>query len=459
MKKNYTTVIFILLINIIINAHEQNTHQYIVREAYKLLLLDLGLSSIPQLNTYIGTTEGRNDTGPFKSPFVVSGAWNEDEQDPVYHYSFPTPTSTHFWEANIGDGINTATYLAYPIYLGGTIGPYENAYQKTQKYLNGGWTVYYQLSEYWYYEFTYNSLVDLYKNKELYVTYRSYLGENTHYDPPRHIQWFVNNDYLSQQVVDEIINTLTFNILGRIAHLLADMSVPTHTHRDQHADPQDTYEVSMDESNSVATVSFTLGSNVSRNYKKPGTRSKGVAMLREEFLKAKDYMDKLKDEKDDKKPSRDLKLETLAKVLSGEIPAMFTVQKSTEIMSALRLQQEFGFKLILDGAAEAYLLIDEIKTAGVSVILHPTMIRNYGDTKNVSLETAAVLSNEEISFALQSGYESYVPKTRIVLFEAAVANANGLSFEDALASITIDAAKILGIENRVGSIEEEKMQI
>jgi imidazolonepropionase-like amidohydrolase len=207
---------------------------------------------------------------------------------------------------------------------------------------------------------------------------------------------------------------------------------------------------------SVATVSFTLGSNVSRNFKKPGTRSKGVAMLREEFIKAMDYMEKIKSSEDDKKPSRDLKLETLAKVLIGEIPAMFTAHKSTEIMSALRLQQEFGFKLILDGAAESYLLTDEIKETGVPVILHPTMVRNYGETKNVSLETAAKLKEAGIMIALQSGYEGYVPKTRIVLFEAAVANANDLSFEDALAAITIDAAKILGVENRVGSIEEGK---
>jgi imidazolonepropionase-like amidohydrolase len=84
------------------------------------------------------------------------------------------------------------------------------------------------------------------------------------------------------------------------------------------------------------------------------------------------------------------------------------------------------------------------------------MVRNYGDTKNVSLETASSLKKEGIQFALQSGYEGYVPKTRIVLFEAAIANSNGLTFEDALATITIDAAKILGVENRVGSIEEGK---
>lgn len=208
---------------------------------------------------------------------------------------------------------------------------------------------------------------------------------------------------------------------------------------------------------SVTTVSFTLGSDVSSNYKKPGTRSKGVAMLREEFIKAKDYIEKIKNAKEEKKPSRDLKLEILAKVLSGEVLAMFTVQRAPEIMTALRLQQEFGFKLILDGAAESYILINEIKEIPLrGIILHPTMVRNYGDTKNVSLETAATLKKEGITFALQSGYEGYVPKTRIVLFEAAIANANGLPFEDALATITINAAKILGIEDRVGSIETGK---
>jgi imidazolonepropionase-like amidohydrolase len=207
---------------------------------------------------------------------------------------------------------------------------------------------------------------------------------------------------------------------------------------------------------SVATVSFTLSSDVSRNYKKPGTRSKGVAMLRQEFLNAKEYTEKMISAEEDKKPSKNIKLETLAKVLSGEIPAMFTAQKATEIMTVLRLQKEFRFKLILDGAAESYLLINEIKSAETPVILHPTMVRNYGDTKNVSLETASTLNKEWIQFALQSGYESYVPKTRIVLFEAAIANSNGLSFEDALATITINAAKILGVENRIGSIENGK---
>ena len=67
-----------------------------------------------------------------------------------------------------------------------------------------------------------------------------------------------------------------------------------------------------------------------------------------------------------------------------------------------------------------------------------------------------MLQKNNILFAIQGGYESYVPKVRNVLFEAAVAASNGLSFEDALASITISPAKILKIDDRVGSIEVGK---
>jgi imidazolonepropionase-like amidohydrolase len=207
---------------------------------------------------------------------------------------------------------------------------------------------------------------------------------------------------------------------------------------------------------SSATVTFTLGSSVSGNYKTPGTRSKGVAMLRAEFLKAQDYASKMKHKDPDKRPARDLKMEALGRVLTGQMPALITAHRSTEIMTALRLAEEFKFRLILDGAAEAYLVADRIKAAGVPVILHPTMARTWGETRNASFETAALLRKEGIKFAMQSGYESYVPKTRVVLFEAAIAASNGLLFNDALASITIDAARILGIEKRVGSLEPGK---
>jgi imidazolonepropionase-like amidohydrolase len=206
----------------------------------------------------------------------------------------------------------------------------------------------------------------------------------------------------------------------------------------------------------VGMVAFTLGQSVSDNFRSPGTRAKSVAMIRSEFLKAQDYTKKMQSKDPEKRPARDLKSEMLSKVLAGEVKALFTAQRAPDILAVLRLAKEFNFKPILDGAAESYLILDEIKKAGVPVILHPTMTRTGGDTRNASFETAAKLKAAGIPFALQSGFEGYVPRVRVILYEAAIAAANGLSREDALASITIDAARIIGVDKRVGSLEPGK---
>ncbi len=190
--------------------------------------------------------------------------------------------------------------------------------------------------------------------------------------------------------------------------------------------------------------------------KSPGTRGKMMAMLRAELIKAQEYMRKREKAEDDKKPDRDLGLETMVRVLKGEVPLMVTANRAQDIASTLRLAKEFGIRLWLDSAAEAYLLTDEIKDAGVPVIVHATMVRAFQEFENMSFGTAATLRKAGITVALQSGYEDYVPKTRVVLFEAAWAAANGLSFDEALATITIDAAKILGIDGRVGSLSVGK---
>jgi imidazolonepropionase-like amidohydrolase len=205
-----------------------------------------------------------------------------------------------------------------------------------------------------------------------------------------------------------------------------------------------------------AMVAMTLGPEVGENFDSPGTRAKGVAMLRGDLVKAQEYARKRESAEADKKPARDLKLDALARVLAGELPALVTAHSAVDIATALRLAGEFGFRLVLDGASEAYLVLDEIKAAGVPVVLHPTMARLGGETRSASLETAAKLADAGIPFAIQSGYEPYVPKTRVVLFEAAVAAANGLGFERALSAVTIDAARIVGVADRVGSLEPGK---
>jgi len=204
-----------------------------------------------------------------------------------------------------------------------------------------------------------------------------------------------------------------------------------------------------------AMVAATLGESALSQTRAPGTRSKAIAMLRAELLKARDYADKLAGP-EDKRPARDLRLEVLARVIRKETPLLVTAHRAVDIQAALRVAREFDIRVVLDGAAEAHLMVDAIKAAGVPVIVHPTMFRAGGETENLSQETAAVLRRAGIPVALQSGFEGYVPKTRVVLFEAGVAAARGLTFDQALATVTIDAARLLGVDTRVGSIEAGK---
>jgi imidazolonepropionase-like amidohydrolase len=197
----------------------------------------------------------------------------------------------------------------------------------------------------------------------------------------------------------------------------------------------------------TAMIAVTLGqAGLAPQGRAPGTRAKQAALLRAELIKAGNY----------KGDVRDLKSEMWKKVLNREIPLLVTAQKSQDIMTALRIAKEFNIKIVLDGAAESYMVLDEIKASGFPVIVHPTMFRNSGENENLSMTTIVKLKQAGIPVALQSGFEGYVPKTRIVLFEAAMAVHAGLSFRDALASITIDAAKIIGMDSRIGSLERGK---
>lgn len=213
--------------------------------------------------------------------------------------------------------------------------------------------------------------------------------------------------------------------------------------------------------NAAAMTSVTLGRDglaaaAAPSYKSPGTRAKAVSMLRSDLIKAQEYARKRASTDETKLPARDLRLETLLRALDGTQPLLITAHLQQDIIDALRIAKEFGLKIILDGCSDAPLVLPEIKASGFPVILHPTMKRSNEDAENLSMETAAKLKAAGVPFALQSGYEGYVPKTRVVLFEAAIAAANGLGFDNALASITLDAAKILGIDARTGSLAPGK---
>jgi imidazolonepropionase-like amidohydrolase len=160
--------------------------------------------------------------------------------------------------------------------------------------------------------------------------------------------------------------------------------------------------------------------------------------------------------KDTVKTVTDLKQQMLQLLLKREVKALIEANTSVDIMSAIRLAKEFNLKLVIEGAAEAYRLIDQIKSSNAEIIVHATMERAGGETQNITMENAAILTKAGIPVSIESGYEGYVPKTRIVLFEAAIAMVHGLPYEEALKAITINPARLLGLDKKIGSLEKGK---
>lgn len=193
--------------------------------------------------------------------------------------------------------------------------------------------------------------------------------------------------------------------------------------------------------------------------KAPTTRMATANLVRSTLAQAQNYKQKRETAKDeDKKPPRNLKLEALEPVLAGQVPVYFSAHRGDDLATALRLAREFQLQAVLDLATESYLIADTIAAAKVPVVIHPTMQRPSSmETFNSHLGTAAALAERGVPLAIGTAYESYVPKTRVLRFEAAVAMVNGLGFERTLRSVTLDAAALLGIAERFGSLETGKV--
>lgn len=224
MKNFYTIFISIIfLFSIDSFAHKEWVHQHIVYEAYRLLKFYYNMP-VSEIENNLGSYGA--GTGPWVHGEILKGAYREDLEDPVTGAGGPgtgwAASSTHFWEVDYNDFGNCriTTIWNYPAI---------NAYHKAYKYINGGWRL-----KYLNYIYKYNSLVDLYVNGNMHWV--GYLNENGE-EFPRD-QWFVASS--------ELRRILVWEILGRVCHLLADMSIPAHVKLDLHScelGDADNYEV------------------------------------------------------------------------------------------------------------------------------------------------------------------------------------------------------------------------
>ncbi len=192
----------------------------------------------------------------------------------------------------------------------------------------------------------------------------------------------------------------------------------------------------------------------------PTTRMGTAALVRTALTQAQNNARKRATAKDaDKQPARNLKLEALELALDRKVPCIFSAHRADDLDTALRLAKEFNLNVFLDLATEGYLIADTIAAAKVPVVVHPTMQRigSSMETYNSHLCNAAVLADHKVPVVIGTAFEGYVPKTRVLRHEASIAMVNGLGFERALRAITLDAARVLGIDDRFGSLEVGKV--
>jgi imidazolonepropionase-like amidohydrolase len=189
----------------------------------------------------------------------------------------------------------------------------------------------------------------------------------------------------------------------------------------------------------------------------PGTRAKSAALIREQLVKAQEYREKIRKAGSDKSkmPPRDLVMEAFVEVLDGKRVVHFHTHRHDDILTAIRLSKEFGFRVVLHHVSEAWKVADEIAKAKVPASI--IMIEAPGgklETMDVSMTNGAAL---EKSGALTGFHtDDYITDSRLFLRSAGLAVRNGMSREKALYGMTMAGAIMLDLDKRIGSLETGK---
>ncbi len=205
-----------------------------------------------------------------------------------------------------------------------------------------------------------------------------------------------------------------------------------------------------------AAMKVAFGENPKVNYSgqntSPSTRMAIAAMLREELTRAKDYQ---KRKSEDPEMSPDFRYECWMPVLNGEIPLKAHAHRADDILTAVRIAKEFGLRMTLDHCSEGHLILEELQEAGFPAIVGPDMAsRNKIEVKNMAFKTAGILSRQGILTAVTTDHP--VSKIQFLPICAGLAVKEGMLPEEGLRAITVNAARICGVEGRVGSLAAGK---
>lgn len=219
-----------------------------------------------------------------------------------------------------------------------------------------------------------------------------------------------------------------------------------------------------------AGMKMALGENPKRVYgemqhKAPSTRMGNAAALRAALVDAQNYMTKWaryeakvaaggEEAAKAEAPARDLKLEALAKVLRREMKARIHCHRADDILTAVRIAEEFNLDFSLEHATEGYKVADVLAAKGVPCVVGPVFhSRSKQELRGLTPKNAGLLAKAGVKVAIQTDEMSAV---KYLAVNAALAVREGMPEEDALKAITINAAEIIGVGDRVGSLEPGK---
>lgn len=199
------------------------------------------------------------------------------------------------------------------------------------------------------------------------------------------------------------------------------------------------------------------GTNPIGSSPRPGTRAKSAAMVREMFTKAQAYRQKIADAGDDesKLPARDLGMETLVEVLEGKRTVHNHTHRHDDILTAIRLSQEFGYKLVLQHVSEAWKVAGEIAEAGVPASII-TLDSFGGKMEAIDIKNSNGKALTEAGVLTGFHTDDGITDSRLFLRSAAMAVREGMDRQKALEAVTIANAVMMDIEDRTGTLEKGK---
>ncbi len=209
-----------------------------------------------------------------------------------------------------------------------------------------------------------------------------------------------------------------------------------------------------------AAMKIAFGENPKVNFsgqgKMPVTRMAIAGMLREELFKAKQYIEKRKKaEKEGEGFEKDFRYECWIPVFEGKIPLKAHVHRVDDIFTAIRIGKEFGLKMTLDHCSEGHLIAEELAKEGFPAIVGPDLSsRSKIEVQNVAFKTAGILSAAGVKVAVTTDHPVSLIQSLPIC--AGLCVKSGMDEDEALRAITIHAAQICNVADRVGSLEVGK---